>query len=200
MKCSLCGSNLNSGDKYCTHCGNKLKKSRWHIWIIISVIIISLISLIIYTVFKNNNDVEEAVVVPEKSSTKFGNIKVDIPNGIGYSVENEVLTLTAPNGSWFAKIGVIDGSYETLKKNKAMLKESILASSDSAKDAEVKEIGNVEYVTIEFGSSGTNYLGAYSKIDSNKIMTMTFVVVSGDIDDKLLEKVAPIVSSAKVDE
>ena len=86
-KCKKCGNNLNKKMKYCTNCGEKIKRHGFIIFILFLVIIF-LAFLIInkYTnIFNNKN----SVVINNKEEIKYTNsyehIKYDYEQKIRYA-------------------------------------------------------------------------------------------------------------------
>ena len=98
--------------------------------------------------------------------------------------------------TWYAQIEIEEGSFAQLKKNKSLLQSRMQQVGYTASIAQEKSLGGIEFITMELSASGQNAIAALAKANSMYFMAITVINADNEFDYSILEKIAPIISSA----
>lgn len=129
-------------------------------------------------------------------NVKFKGFTFSIPDNLIYEEDNGVLMIGDELGTWAAQIELEQGSFAQLQANKSQLQSVMQQSGFTSSIAQEKTIGGVNFITLEISASGTNAIAALAKANSMYFIGVTAYNQDNDFDYSLLEKIAPVVSSA----
>lgn len=81
MRCANCGTENNNGEKYCKHCGKKLKKKKAGLIIAIAVSIVIISALVVLLIFILNRPTDEQIM--QEGLTDYFSVNRQIKRIIG---------------------------------------------------------------------------------------------------------------------
>ena len=177
-------------------------------YIILGVVILVAIIAVVFIVsmFTGNNDNSSLsgngnnnpTNVNSKSSYKvnFKGFTFNIPDNLIYEEDNGVLLIGDESGTWMTQIELEQGNFSQLKANKAQLQSAMQQNGFASTAAELKNLGGVEYITLELTASGQKAIAALAKANSMYFISVTAMNQDNEFDYSLLETIAPIISSA----
>lgn len=167
---------------------------------IVAVVIASVFAIfIVFSVNKSNSGSGNENNNSSKStySVNFKNFKFSVPDDLVYEVSADSLILGDETGTWVAYIQIGDGNFSKIKANRSKLQSNIKTKGYTATAADLKKAGGVEFVTIEVSAENENLLVGYAHADSTHFASITVMNQSGSVDYKVLETIAPVISSFK---
>lgn len=129
-------------------------------------------------------------------NVKFKGFTFSISDNLIYEEGDGVLMIGDELGTWAAQIELEQGSFAQLQANKSQLQSIMQQSGFTSSVAQEKTIGGVNFITLEISASGTNAIAALAKANSMYFICVTAYNQDNDFDYSLLEKIAPVVSSA----
>ena len=143
------------------------------------------------------NSVQPPQQSPKTYKVNYNGFTFAVPDNLVYKLDTTAMYIGDEADTWLAKIEIAQGSYEQLSANKGQLHTVLIQSGiPNVKPAEEKTLGGLTYLTMEANSSGTNVLASLTKINA---MYFAFVLSQNkdnEFDYKVLETIAPIISSA----
>lgn len=128
---------------------------------------------------------------------KYKNFELSIPDNMIYEVGTDSILIGDESDTWAAMVEIGEGSYSSMKANKAQLATLLQQNGYTASAAQEKKLGGVEYITTEVSYSGEQRIIAYSRVNSMNLFGAEIMTKSNEFDYSVLEKIAPIVSSIK---
>lgn len=166
--------------------------------------IIAVVLVISMVMSKDNNSNltgggSSNVTQPSKTNYKvaFKGFTFEIPDNFVYEEDNGTLMIGNEEGTWAAILELEQGSFAQLKANKNQLQSLMQQSGYTASIASEKNLGGVDFITLEISASGQNAIAALAKANSMYFIGVTAMNQDNEFDYKLLETIAPIVKSAQ---
>ncbi len=144
----------------------------------------------------NNNGNQNAEGDNSAREITIDGVSLKVPSNMIYEISGNALLLGDLENTWQAALYLVDGSFVQLKLKMTTLKDYFESSGLVAKQAQLKEYGNKEFVTIELEESGTMILGAYTNLTTNKVAWVVIYNSSNSIDYNVLTKINPVLNSA----
>lgn len=130
-------------------------------------------------------------------NVKFKGFTFSIPEDYIYEeADDETLLIGDELGTWVVQIELVEGSFAQLQTNKSQLQSALQKNGFTSSIAEEKTIGGVDFITLEISESGTNAIVALARANSMYFLCAIAFNQDNDFDYSLLEKIAPVVSSA----
>ena len=129
-------------------------------------------------------------------SVKFKGFTFSIPDNLVYEEDDGVLLIGDEMGTWMTQIELEQGNFSQLQANKSQLQSVMQQSGFTSSIAQEKTLGGVNFITLEISASGTNAIAALAKANSMYFIGITAFNQDNEFDYSLLEKIAPIISSA----
>ena len=179
---------------------------------VIVVIIIAVIAVIAIMKFngKNNNtDVPNSgnstnaptgtptTNVTSSYKVSFMKFTFTIPDTMDYEIDDDTLFIGDLDGTWMIQLTIFSGNFSVLKGNRYAVQTGFLSEGVTASTPEVKTLGGHEYLTLELSTIGDRALGAYTQLNSTNIAWILVTNQDNQIDYNILEKITPIITSAK---
>ena len=127
----------------------------------------------------------------------FKGFTFTIPDNLVYEEDNGVLLIGDEVGSWVTQLEVEQGSFAQLQSRKSQLQSMMQQNGYTCSAAVEKTLGGVNFITMEVSMSGQKAIAALAKANAMYFIGITAMNQDNDIDYKLLEKIAPIISSAE---
>ena len=127
----------------------------------------------------------------------FKGFTFSIPDNLVYEENNDVLYIGDEENTWIIQLELEQGSFAQLKVNKNQLQSIMQQNGYTSSAAVEKTLGGVEFITMEIAYGGENTIAAFAKANSMYFIGITAYNQDNDIDYKLLEIIAPIISSVE---
>lgn len=127
----------------------------------------------------------------------LGSFELQIPTNIIYEKKGNQLVLYDSSDSWIILVDIFDGSFAELKSNMGQMKAYAESQGMSITDPVEKTQNGINFITFETVESGYNEIVAYAKADEDYYFGFSIVKQDSSIDYSMLNKVTPIISSAK---
>lgn len=127
----------------------------------------------------------------------FKGFTLSIPDNLVYEEQDGTLMIGNEAGTWAAVLELEQGSFAQLKANKSQLQSLMQQSGYTASIASEKTLKGVDFITLEISASGQKAIAALAKANSMYFFGVTAYNQNNEYDYSLLEKVAPILSSAQ---
>ena len=156
----------------------------------------------------SNNQSSNQANKDNNSSNKNSSYKVKlsgfnlyIPDDLVYEINNTsgVINVGDSNSKWIAQILIIEGKFDTMKKNKDTLTTYLSELYTGAEFSEVtlETIGGVECIVMDGTMSGVNMTIGIAKVNST--YSATFVIMNDEntFDRDRIETVANIINGAE---
>lgn len=186
---------------------NKLDKKKLYMIIgIVAAVVIVIIVIISITGNKNeivpNQGDAQPVSQTNRSVYKvsYGGFIFEIPDHLLYQIQNGLM-IGDSEGTWVTLLAVVKNtSFTGAKANKSKLASTLKQNGLTTKEAELQTLGGVEYITVEATASGQNTLIAYAELNSTAVVGVMANNENNEFDYTLLEQLAPIISSATLNE
>lgn len=136
---------------------------------------------------------------PSTTSYKvnYGGFDIKIPGDYVYKDNGTSLFIGDEQGTWGAYLTIGEGSYAQVKSNMATMQSFFQQKGYTASAAKTGTYGGSEFVTCEIVASGNSALIGYTKITSMHIAVIEAYDVSNEYNYDILEKLAPIISTAE---
>ncbi len=182
-------------------------------YIIIGVVVVVAIIAAVLMVFmfinkdnnKNNNTYNEGstggseVTYTSNKTYKvnFKGFTFSIPDNLVYEEKNDALYIGDEEGTWITQLSLEPGSFSQIKSKKSQLPSALQQGGYTSSTAVEKTLGGVEFVTMEIAYGGNNAILAFAKANSMYYIGVVVSTLDNDIDYKLLETIAPVISSAE---
>ena len=177
-------------------------------YIVIGVVVVVAIfaGMFIFNSMKDNNGGTSYSGGTGTSATRTSNksYKVNfkgftftIPDNLVYEEDNGVLLIGDEDGTWVTQLELEQGSFSQLKANKNQLQAMMQQNGYTCTAAAEKTLGGVDFITMEVSMSGQKAIAALAKANAMYFIGVTAMNQDNDIDYKLLEKIAPIITSAE---
>ena len=128
---------------------------------------------------------------------RFKGFNFTIPGDLVCEEDNGILLIGDEAGTWMAQFEIGKGSFSQLKSNKNQLQTIMQQNGYNCTAAVEKTLGGVEFITMEATLSGQKIIMALTKANAAYFMGVTAINRDNEIDYKILETVAPIISSAE---
>lgn len=147
----------------------------------------------------NNGGSNTVAPTPSNTSAykvKYEDFTFNIPDNMLYEVESYALKIGNEEQTWVAELAMYERNFENLKGTINQIQGKLQSSGMEASAAELKKIGNSEFITVEATESGSNYLVAYGKLNSMYVVTIMIYNEDNTYDYDALNKVANITSNA----
>ena len=174
-------------------------------YIVIGVVIAAVIfaGMFIFDFMKDNNGVTSYGGSSMGTSTKsykvnFKGFTFKVPDNLVYEEDNGVLLIGDEDGTWVTQLELGQGSFSQLKANKNQLQAMMQQNGYTCTAAAEKTLGGVDFITMEVSMSGQKAIVAVAKANAMYFIGITAMNQDNDIDYKLLEKIAPIITSAEL--
>lgn len=205
MNCKKCGLPLEKGENFCRNCGevnneNVKNSNKNEVIILVSVLALILIVVLgfifVPKLLKNNNN----EVVSSGYKINFDEFTFNISDDLTYSINDNKLAIADNNSTWKIEMAIVEASYNQLKENMSQLQNYFQKSGFVSKPAEIKNLGGVEYITVELASSGINFLGAYTKMTASKTAWIVVYDQDNEFNYDILTKLSSIISNATFSE
>lgn len=199
-------ANYNNAPMYNNQPMNKPSGNGKYIAIGFAIIvgIIAIVVVVSMVMNKDNNNSltgggSSSVTQPSKTNYKvaFKGFTFEIPDNFVYEEDNGTLMIGNEEGTWAAILELEQGSFSQLKANKSQLQSLMQQSGYTASIASEKNLGGVDFITLEISASGQNAIAALAKANSMYFIGVTAMNQDNEFDYKLLETIAPIVKSAQ---
>lgn len=145
----------------------------------------------------NKNDDSSSVNNTSNYTVKFKGFTFKIPTNLVYETEIDSILLGDEDGTWATYIEVIEGSYNQILSNKNQLQTIYQQQGYSANPAVEKNIGGVNFLTLEISKSGYNALLGFSKANSMYLFGTTTYNLDNEYDYEVLKTISSILSSAE---
>lgn len=143
------------------------------------------------------NSVQPPQQTPKTYKVNYNGFTFAVPDNLVYKLDTTAMYIGDEADTWLAKIEIAQGSYEQLNANKGQLHTVLIQSGiPNVKPAEEKTLGGLTYLTMEASSSGTNVLASLTKINAMYFAFVLSQTKDNEFDYKVLETIAPIISSA----
>ena len=127
----------------------------------------------------------------------FANFTFKIPDNFKYELSDGAMFICDESGQeWCVILNVLDSSYEQLKNNRSRLQVSAQQNGYTAKAAEVKTLGGVEFVTLEASIEGINSIMAFSKLNSMYLAAIDVYTQDNTVDYDILKNISSVISTA----
>lgn len=126
----------------------------------------------------------------------FKGFTFSIPDNLIYEEDNGVLLIGDEAGTWMTQIELEQGNFSQLKANKGQLQSVMQQNGFTASVASEKNLGGVDYITLEITASGQKAIAALAKANSMYFIGVTAMNQDNEFDYSLLETIAPIIKSA----
>ncbi len=170
------------------------------------VVVVALILLVQSLFFKGKDDnpnggTNNPGLVQNPSNiykVNFKGFTFSIPDNYVYEESGGTLIIGDEEGTWATLIELEEGSFAQLKTNKSQLHTMLQQFGYTASLAVEKKLAGVEFITMEISSGGENAIAAFAKANSMYFIGITAMNKNNEFDYKLLEKIAPILKSAKL--
>lgn len=127
----------------------------------------------------------------------FKGFTFEIPDNMVYEEDNGVLLIGDEEGTWATQLELEQGSFAQLKANKGQLQALMTQNGYTSSIASEKTLGGVEFITMEISASGQKAIAALAKANSMYFIGVTAMNQDNEFDYKLLETIAPVISSAQ---
>ena len=127
----------------------------------------------------------------------FKGFTFEIPDNMIYEDDGDTLTIGDEEGTWATVLEVEQGSFAQIKANKNQLQSVMQQNGYVASAASEKTLGGVDFITLEISASGQKAIAALAKANSMYFVGVTAMNMDNEYDYKLLETIAPIISSAQ---
>ena len=147
----------------------------------------------------NNGGSNTVAPTPSNTSAykvKYEDFTFNIPDNMLYEVESYALKIGNEEQTWVAELAMYERNFENLKGTINQIQGKLQNSGMEASAAELKKIGNSEFITVETAESGSNFLVAYGKLNSMYVVTIMIYNEDNTYDYDALNKVANITSNA----
>ena len=171
------------------------------------IVIFAIIFIVIMVVNKDDNsslnsdESSNDTQTPSKSNYKviLKEFTFEIPDNMIYQYveNNDALAISDEEVTWKANLLLKLVSFAQVKANKGNLQAVALQLGYTASIPSEKKLGGVEFITMEISLNKQNALMAYAKANSMYCVVVIIENKDNEFDYKLLEKMAPIISSAK---
>lgn len=120
-----------------------------------------------------------------------------VPDNLVYKLDTDAMYIGDEADTWYAQVEVEQGSFDKLKAKKGQLHTALIkAGLPNVKPAEEKTLGGLSYLTMEASASGTNVLAGITKVNAMYFAFILSQTKDNELDYKVLENIAPIISSA----
>ena len=173
--------------------------------VIIIAVAIVVVAILGAVVFLFGDKIKNLVGISDESgektsstyTAKFKNFTMQIPEDYIYDAEDEQFLITNLDGN-IVIIGIIyDGSFETVKKNKAQLPMLCKEDGFTCSKVALNNYDDVEFLTAEATISGQPAILAFSKIDLTHYGYYIIASENNGYDYSILNELAPIVKTVK---
>ena len=147
----------------------------------------------------NNSGSNTVAPTPSNTSAykvKYEDFTFNIPDNMLYEVNSYALKIGNEEQTWVAELAMYERNFENLKGTINQIQGKLQNSGMEASAAELKKIGNSEFITVETAESGSNFLVAYGKLNSMYVVTIMIYNEDNTYDYDALNKVANITSNA----
>lgn len=147
----------------------------------------------------NNGGSNTVAPTPSNTSAykvKYEDFTFNIPDNMLYEVASYALKIGNEEQTWVAELAMYERNFENLKGTINQIQGKLQNSGMEASAAELKKIGNSEFITVEAAESGSNFLVAYGKLNSMYVVTIMIYNEDNTYDYDALNKVANITSNA----
>lgn len=147
----------------------------------------------------NNGGSNTVAPTPSNTSAykvKYEDFTFNIPDNMLYEVASYALKIGNEEQTWVAELAMYERNFENLKGTINQIQGKLQNSGMQASAAELKKIGNSEFITVEAVESGSNFLVAYGKLNSMYVVTIMIYNEDNTYDYDALNKVANITSNA----
>lgn len=144
----------------------------------------------------NNNSNNNVTSTSNTYKANYNGFTFSIPDDLIYEIDYDELLLTDESNTWLAEIAIGEGSFSQLQANKIYLQTQLQSSGGTFTPAVEKTYRGVNFITLEGSLSGTNAIFAFARANSMYYMVIVVYNISNTYDYSILEKVAPVISSA----
>lgn len=130
-----------------------------------------------------------------KTTIKFKNYEVTIPDEYIYHINDNSIGLEPSNELWYGSLGFSSGSYNKLKENKDTAKKYFEDAKYSVGKYGIYRNDNREWLTFELTSGTTHYIAGYTKLNSIDVIVFIVRSIDNDYNYKYLEDIEDIIKS-----
>ncbi len=205
--------NPNQGMSYSYQSVNNTSKNN-NILIILAIVLVVVIAVLAIvfvpkvlnrgnTITNNNSNTSNNGINNVSTTSKsvykvnFANFTFKIPDNFKYELSDGAMFICDESEQeWCVILDVLDSSYEQIKNNRSSLQVSAQQNGYTAKAAEVKTLGGVEFVTIEVSIEGVNNVMAFSKLNSMYVAAIDVYTQDNTVDYDILKNISSIISTA----
>ncbi len=201
---------LNGGNISPTKSNNNLKYII--VGIVIVVVVFGLVAVLGLKMFNNNytknngysnNNSSNNTGITNTSSTssykvRFNDFTFSVPDNMIYQQNTNSLLIGDEANTWAAQLEIGEGNYSQLKANKGQMATILQQHGYNCTAATEKTFGGVEFITMEMSTGGTNAIAAFARINSMYFTAITAMSQDNEFNYKILENIAPIISSAEL--
>jgi uncharacterized Zn finger protein (UPF0148 family) len=199
-------SNQNNNTINTYSSSDKKKGSLLPIIIVVAIILVGVIGLfagkMLFDDNDNNKDNNSNINqnVSKTIKINFEGFTLSLPVDYMYEVKDNTLYLGDEEGTWVTELYIIDGSYNNVLSNKAMLKTQLEKSGYKASEAAVKNLGSIDWITSEVSVGGQNGIIGYSRATATKVFGALGYTTENNFDYDTLEKLGKVLSTFEYSE
>lgn len=216
--CKACGSPVDMdapvGDFVSTQAKPKSSKAPMII-AAVSVIIAIALAVVLVLVLAKKEEEKPAEAARNGGATatvvKEQNARASVTSNIGYrlSMPSDIMfedavgsagtmaTFTGPEDSWLSAMAVFPNSFDTMKKNKKVIKSTMDAYGYNINSAEVTTHGGTEMIILELENVGEEFYIAYAKASAKETFGVEIHFSNEEADGSVLDIMGEIIASAK---
>lgn len=148
---------------------------------------------------KNNNS---SINKTSSFKVKLSGFNLYIPDDLTYEIDNtsNVLNVGNSESTWLAQILIIEGNFDSMKKNKDTLTtylSELYGTGSEFSNVTTEKIDEVECIVMDATMSGVNMTLGIAKV--NSMYSAVYVIMNQDnsFDRDRIETVANIINSAE---
>lgn len=174
--------------------------------ILVGIALVLLIAVVVFFLIKKflnkeeqpeTNNEPQAVNKISNYTVKHNGFSFSIPTNLIYIENQNSLAITNEEDTKAAYIEVLEGLYSQLVTNKNMLQGVYQEEGYTASVAKEETIGNIEFLTMELSTSGTNILLAFTKANSMNVFGVTIYNLDNEYDYDYLNTIANILTNSE---
>ncbi len=125
----------------------------------------------------------------------FEGFSFEIPDDMVYEVNDDILLIGDEEGTWAVQVYLLEGSFSQIKGNIGQLQSNMNNAGYVASSASLKNVGGVEFITLEATLGGDNAILAFARANSMYVVGLAAMNLDNEFDYQILEKVASVVRS-----
>lgn len=145
----------------------------------------------------NNSGGNSQPVANSTYKINFSGFDFKIPNNIVAQADGNQLMFYDESETWVGMLEIIPGAFSELKAAKDQLPLVLQQQGLSATSANIKTINGIEYIIANLSMGSTNAIAAFAQLNYSNVATLVVVNQNNDFNEVALQKMAPVISSAK---